>query len=412
MTEDVEARDTGKRVAIIGAGPGGLSAGLALHKQGFHVRVFERHNPMRALGGAILLNAVGIYILRSYGATVDDIETVDLSEFRRYDGRHRVTWKTDPDLIRRAGSSGWIAGTMRSEVYDRMLAVMPPEMLVKGANFSHYEETADGVTVYFEDGSSYDADLVIGADGVSSRVREQLWGNAKLKDVGVTVHLGWTELEGPPRSHMLIHHNDKFQFGFAPLRYQDKDCFEWWFVEKTKKNDRPHADPAGYVAKNIRRFAYPIPDLVKPVDSNDRLVRWVVKYKDPLKKWSKGRVTILGDAAHATSPYAGYGAGMAIEDGYFLGKFLSGRDLSDLEQVTEGLERYDSERVDYTNRVTEFAKTLGIVFHRVPWVVRRFRDFMLDHTKVPDKAINKGYTEDALLLLESILSEQDPVRER
>ncbi|QSE77756.1 FAD-dependent oxidoreductase [Rhodococcus koreensis] len=111
----------------------------------------------------------------------------------------------------------------------------------------------------------------------------------------------------------------------------------------------------------------------------------------------------LGDAAHPTSPYAGYGAGIAIEDGYFLGKALEGRDLSDPQSLREGLAVYDDQRVAYTNKVTSFARFLGRMFHNAPKPVRKVRDFFLDHTKIPDKQISKGYTEDAQKLLRAIL---------
>jgi 2-polyprenyl-6-methoxyphenol hydroxylase-like FAD-dependent oxidoreductase len=94
---------------------------------------------------------------------------------------------------------------------------------------------------------------------------------------------------------------------------------------------------------------------------------------------------------------------MAIEDGFFLGRFLSGRDLTDEVQLKSGLAEFEAARVEYTNKVTVFARTLGKVFHGLPWIARRFRDFMFDHTKVPDKQISKGYTEEAQDLLKALL---------
>jgi 2-polyprenyl-6-methoxyphenol hydroxylase-like FAD-dependent oxidoreductase len=394
----------GKRVAIVGAGPGGISAGIALKNAGFHVRVFERNEAIEPLGGAILLNAIGIYILRSYGLDVSDLYTSGVSsEFRRYDGHFRARWETDEELLQQAGVSGWISGMMRSEVYQRMLTVVPSDMIVTSAKFDRYTESEEGVTLHFQDGSNYEADLVIGADGINSVVREQLWGASELKHLGIAVWLGWCELDGPARTHMIMHHNDKYQLGYAPLRYRNKDCFEYWFVEACAEDQPAPEKPLEYIKGALKNFTYPVRDLLDATDPEHGLFRWVVKYRDPLEKWSHGRVTILGDAAHPTSPYAGYGAGMAIEDGFFLGKFLAGRDLRDISQVQAALQAYDDERVGYCNRTTAFARTMGKVFHNIPAPVRRFRDFMLDHTSIPGKQIDKGYTKDAQLLLESIL---------
>ena len=395
--------EPGKRIAIVGAGPGGVSAGIALRQAGFHVRIFERNDAIEATGGAILLNAVGIYILRSYGVGMDDLYTAGISEFRRYDGHFRARWKTDDDLLKQAGVSGWISGMMRSEVYERMLSVVPADMIVESARFEKYSETPEGVTLHFADGTTYEADLLIGADGINSVLREQLWGPSELKHLGIAVWLGWAKLDGPPRTHMVLHHSDRHQLGYAPLRYQNQDCFEYWFVEPCTEDQAEPADPLVYMRERLDKFAYPVSELLDATDPEKGLFRWVVKSRDPLKAWSRGRVTLLGDAAHPTSPYAGYGAGMAIEDGFFLGKYLAEKDLRDIVQVEAGLQLYDDQRVAYCNRVTGFARTLGTVFHNVPWPVRRFRDFMLDHTRIPEKQISKGYTEDAQLLLKGIL---------
>jgi 2-polyprenyl-6-methoxyphenol hydroxylase-like FAD-dependent oxidoreductase len=150
-----------------------------------------------------------------------------------------------------------------------------------------------------------------------------------------------------------------------------------------------------------------VPQILEATDTSHNLFRWVVKYRDPLKQWSKGRVTIMGDAAHPTSPYAAYGAGMAIEDGYFLAKYLRGRDLSDAKALEIGLRRYDEQRVNYTNQTTAFARFLGRLYHGVPAPLNRLRDLFLDHSSLPEKLISKGVTREAQALLRAVLNPVD-----
>ncbi|WP_078435085.1 FAD-dependent oxidoreductase [Metabacillus halosaccharovorans] len=391
-----------KKVAIIGAGPGGLSAGIALTQAGFDVKIFERHKEIKPLGGAIILNAIGINILRSYGIYADDLATTDTQRFRRYDGHQRVLQQFDKDLLNKANVSGWMAGLMRSDLYKRLLDKIQEEMIVTDHQFISYKEDADGVNILFEDGKSYTADLLVGADGVNSLVRKQLWGESELQHLGIAVWLGWSELEGPDRNEIVLNHSDLHQFGYSPLVYNEKNCFEWWFVEPCTEEQPEPSDPLKYISEKLRNFAYPVPEILMATNSQN-LFRWLIKYRDPLSAWSKGRVTILGDAAHPTSPYAAYGAGMALEDGYFLGKYLAGVDLSNLNDLHDGLLKFDNQRVNYTNNVVGFAKTLGKLFHNSPKSLRILRDFLLDYTKFPERQIVKNSVLEAETLLKTVL---------
>lgn len=402
IKQEAQELNVGKRVAIIGAGPGGLSAGIALQQAGFDVKIFERHKQTKALGGAIILNAIGINILRSYGINADDMATTAIQRFRRFDGHQRVLQQFDPSLLNRANVSGWMAGLMRSELYEKLLDKIPNDMIVNDHEFISYEEGTDGVKIFFGGGKTYTADLLVGADGVNSLVRQQLWGKSELQHLGIAVWLGWSEFEGPDRNEIVLNHSDIHQFGYAPLVFKGKNCFEWWFVEPCGENQPEPSDPLRYISERVKNFAYPVPEMLKATNSQN-LFRWLIKYREPLSAWSKGRVTILGDSAHPTSPYAAYGAGMALEDGYFLGNYLQGVDLSDINALNSGLLKYDNQRVNYTNGVVGFARTLGKTFHNAPKPVRLVRDFMLDHTKFPERQIIKNSVMEAETLLKTVL---------
>lgn len=396
------ASSKGKRIAIIGAGPGGLSAGLALHQAGFDVTVFERHPEIRPLGGAIIINAIVINILRSYGLSIDDtFSGVNKILFKSHTGVLRVFFKMKEEYLERAAVNGWQSGMMRSELYEKMLAVAPEGMLVTGHSLQRYEETADGVTAYYENGKRYDFDLLIGADGINSVVRRQLWGESELKHLGIAVWLGYAEIEDVVRDEIVLRHSDLYQFGYAPLIFKGKPCIEWWMVEPCREHQPEPPDPMGYIKDKVSNFEQPVGKILNATE-DDHFFRWVIKYRQPLPQWSQGRLTIMGDAAHPTSPYAAYGAGMAIEDGFFLGRYLRGRDLSDAASLHEGLKKYDDERLSYCNDATAFARTLGRVFHNTPRPVRMLRDFMLNNTKLMEKNITKNYLGEAASLLQRI----------
>lgn len=318
-----------------------MAAAIALHKAGFEVKIFEKNATVTPLGGAIIMNAIGLVILRQFGVNVEEIFAAGEPQFKRYDGKIRAEFELDKALLDKAGIKGWQSGMMRSDLYERMLRVIPEGMIVTGHGFKDYVEKDDSVQINFENEKRYEADLVIGTDGINSLVRQQLWGASELKHLGIAVWLGWCELEGLSRSNIVLHHNHSYQMGYAPLIHQGKNCFEWWFVESCTENQAKPTDVRAYIQERLKDFTYPCNEIIQNTDPNHQLFRWVVKWRDPLKQWSKGRITILGDAAHPTSPYAAYGAGMAIEDGYFLGKYLANRNLSDKAALSGGLALYD-----------------------------------------------------------------------
>ena len=117
--------------------------------------------------------------------------------------------------------------------------------------------------------------------------------------------------------------------------------------------------------------------------------RWVLRDRKPLKQWSKGRATIVGDAAHPTSPYAAYGAGMATEDGYFLGRRLAGVDLRTTPPSRAALDAFEDPRKPHTARQVQQACMLGKVFHHAPAPLRPVRDAVLDRTPFLQKVVGE-----------------------
>jgi 2-polyprenyl-6-methoxyphenol hydroxylase-like FAD-dependent oxidoreductase len=128
----------------------------------------------------------------------------------------------------------------------------------------------------------------------------------------------------------------------------------------------------------------------------------VIRDRKPLKQWSRGRVTLIGDAAHPTSPYAAYGAGMATEDGYFLGRRLAGLDLTDLATVSRALQEFEDPRRPHTARQSQTAYFLGQLFHHAPRMLAPLRDSIFDHTPFLQKVIGESTPGEILKQLSEI----------
>jgi 2-polyprenyl-6-methoxyphenol hydroxylase-like FAD-dependent oxidoreductase len=142
------------------------------------------------------------------------------------------------------------------------------------------------------------------------------------------------------------------------MMHEGKTGFEWWVVEKSSPTAAVPEDVEAHLRGILNGFADPLPKFPDQTDLSKNVFRWEVYNRPSLKKWSKGRVVGIGDAVHPVSPYAAYGMGMAIEDGYYLARALGGATLSQ-DVVEASIARYEDERVDYCNHHVEFARKLG-----------------------------------------------------
>ena len=151
---------------------------------------------------------------------------------------------------------------------------------------------------------------------------------------------------------------------------------------------RAESDIAAGVDSPVRQF-------IEQTDMNN-LFQWEIYNRKSLKSWWSGRVACVGDAVHPVSPYAGYGMGMAIEDGYFIGKFLGGSDLTDRQVVDRAFRNYEDTRIEYVNGHMHHARNLGRMIHSVPHMAGVVRNLMFRHTSFIRKNLERGYLEDAI----------------
>lgn len=387
----------GKRIAIIGAGPGGISTALALIKKGYDVRVYEKQSEPKAIGGAVLLSVPVLAILRNYGVDIDNFGSYTVTHFCNKQGDARVVMPFNKKVEECMGIKGWHYGVLRSTAFQHMLNLVPKGTIYSDHAFEKYEEKNDGVTVYFSNGTNVEADIVVGSDGIRSGVSKQAFGDPKLFHVGIRLWLAWTDfVEGIPPNFGFVSHDEKYQASFFPMLHDGKPGFEWWVVEPANEGDPVPSDPIAHLNNILKDWAEPMPRFPNLTNPETQLFRWEIYNRPSLKKWSKNRIVCLGDAVHPVSPYAAYGMGMAIEDGYFLAKYLDGRELT-ATTTKDAFEKFEAQRVEYVNTQVEFARTLGKVFHRVPKPLAKFRDFLFDNTKILEKNLVKGYLKAAEL---------------
>ena len=373
-------------IAVIGAGPGGMATALAAIRVGFEVALFEKAPEVRAAGNILNLWPPPQKVLKLIGVDTDDLGAPCHTTFRRYDGKLRADVRLTPEVEREYG--GGFIGLLRRGLYDRMMAALPEGVLRLDHRLGSMVDQHDKVRLGFANKSSFEADIVVGADGLHSFVRRALWGEQPIRRQLLHLVGGWLFDERGSDGEGVVAHDRTTQASYTPIRHEGRWGYEWWVLEAFDPADPEPKDLKTFAQIRARQFSPYLRDLIErsPVEN---LQRWEIRDRPPLKQWSRGRTTLVGDAAHPTSPYAAYGAGMSIEDGYFLARELADVPIRDTDAVTEALQRYEDYRKPHTSEVTEGAYKTGRLFHHMPRSLRAMRDVVFDHTPLLQKLIGQ-----------------------
>lgn len=380
----------------MGGGPGAISTALAFHSRGFDVRVFERQPECKAIGGAVLLSVPVLAILRSYGVGSDKFGSHTITHFKNKAGLDRVILPFNKEVNRRMGIKGWHYGELRSSIFKEMIKLVPDGMILTDHEVVGYVEHDNEVTAEFKNGKKVTADIIVGADGIRSVISHQAFGDPKLFHTGIRLWLAWCDkMEGIPPNFGFVSHDSQYQASFFPMLHEGKPGFEWWIVEPSSPTTPVPTDPKAHIQKILNGWCDLMPRFPDATDFDTQVFRWDIYNRPSQSKWSKGRIVWVGDAIHPVSPYAAYGMGMAIEDGYYLAKYLDGVDLTNAAAVNAEFELYEAKRVNYVNHNMEFARYLGYMFHHLPQPFAKARDMIFDHTPVLGKLLCPGYLKKA-----------------
>ncbi|MET9084914.1 NAD(P)/FAD-dependent oxidoreductase [Streptomyces sp. NPDC004237] len=389
------------RVAVIGGGPAGMATALSVHQAGHDVVLFERYPQARAAGNILNLWPAPIKALGLIGVDTEDLGAPCHSQFRNARGHVRVDFQLPEDVIR--DYRGGFVGLLRPELYQRLLNALPPGTLQVNHTVERVEQDESGVRVHLAGGEVHECDVVVGADGIDSLVRRTLWGDRPKREHNLHIFGGFTfdDSLSAERGLSVILHDRTTQGAWTSIRHKGRDGFQWWMLTAHDATKEFTGDLHTTAMRLARGFADPLPRVIAATDPAN-VQRWQLRDRKPIKQWSDGRATLVGDAAHPTSPYAAYGAGMAIEDGYFLGRRLAGVDLRDHTQVRRALQDFETPRKPHTARQSQQAYVLGQLFHHAPAPLRVVRDAILDHTPLLQKVVGDASPAQILKQLDEI----------
>lgn len=356
--------DNGWKIAIVGGGIGGLTLGLALREQGIAVDIYEQAGELREVGAAVALSANATRFYERIGlgdrfaGLAFEIRTLIHRDGRsgRVIGRH----KGRPSYREQFGAPYW--GIHRADLQKILSGALGMERVHLGQRLVDIAQGGDEVTLRFADGSSTTSNFVVGGDGARSAVRHWMLG---YDDV---LYSGCSAFRGIVAPALLdkLPEPDAIQFWMGPgghlLHYPIGNGDQNFLLVERQPSPWPSREwtlPT-CEGEQMARFKDWHPAVAQMIAAVPTSPRWGLFHRPPLSRWSKGRVTLIGDAAHALVPHHGQGANQTIEDAVVLARCLA---ESSPKQFAEAQERYERLRRGRTRKVQYASITTADMLH-------------------------------------------------
>ncbi|MGL1888482.1 MAG: FAD-dependent monooxygenase [Reichenbachiella sp.] len=357
------------KYSIIGAGIGGLCTALAFEKKGIEYQVFEKAAILSEIGAGIWLSPNALQVLESLdvleevmskGNSIDRItiakaDLAPLSDF-------------DQQVIKEKFGYSTIA-IHRAALQKLLIEKIPQDKIHLGKGFSSFEKQSTGkIKIEFDDQSITETDYLIGADGIHSKVRSQLFPESKTRYSGQTCWRGIADFEFDTdfehRGAELW--GNQVRFGLSKIA-QDK--VYWFAVALDEPNLKDEPSLVKEKLLNLYADFNPLVQQLISATPSDKIMRNDINDLKPLKNWHKDNICLIGDAGHATTPNMGQGGAQAIEDAYYLSHLIATKPDQNV------FEAFQQQRNKKVKAIVQQSWTTGKMAH---WKYGKgFRNFIL-----------------------------------
>lgn len=342
-----------KKIIIIGGGIGGLCAAIALQKKGIEAHVYEKVSQLKGIGAGITLSINAVKALQKVGLDKALLESGQaLQRMRILNERGNKIAETDlTPVAQKYGTTNF--SIHRAVLHERLLAHLQAGTLHCGKAFASLSQDDEKVQVQFEDGTTAEGDALLAFDGIHSAVRKQLLPTAQLRYSGYTCWravIDYAPEAGTGQATETWGRGKRF--GVVPVGNGKL----YWFATANAKENDPTMKSMGTKALSdyFSDFHQPVGEILN-ITRNEQLIWNDIIDLKPIRQYTFGRVALAGDAAHATTPNMGQGAGMAIEDAIVLARLLSEH------KPESGLKLYEKLRIRRTHNIVKSSYQLGSV---------------------------------------------------
>ena len=340
-----------KSIGIVGGGIGGIATAVALHQAGLNPVVYEKSSRLREIGAGMMIWPNAARVLQEFGL---------LEEVVARSGRNThflVRTRNGRILMRIALGHFEVPAVCmrRGDLLSILLTALPPECLRLGYELEYLKQGGGKVRLFFKDGRMEEHAAVVGADGVRSRVRSQLFGVSEPIYRGYTVWRGLARYDGDAVAAGFNSESWGIGKRFGILNTGHRRFT--WYATANVPAGQPDA-ACGRKQELQRLFAGwhdPIADFLAATDETE-ILKNAARDIRPLRRWGEGLITLLGDAAHPCTPNLGQGGCMALEDALVLAKSIV-REAS----LRAGLQRYETLRVNRTKHIQQRSLLIGYV---------------------------------------------------
>lgn len=348
-------------IDIIGGGIGGLTTGIALKRKGLTVRIFEQASELKNVGAGIVLanNAMQVYKrlglsdeITSKGNTISQINIVD-QKFKIISNTNLQYFEKKHNLKNVAIHRAVLQQILINQFSEEELFLDHKlETIVLGNTIS---------TLKFENGKTYSSELVVGADGIYSKVRTCLFDAVQLRKANQLCWRGVLNFDLPKeyQQKAIEGWGNNTRFGFVQL---SKGLVYWYALKSGQKQTTMRIE-------DFKEYGSLVTKMIK--ETKDIHMSEISDIQ-PFKNWSVGNVCLLGDAAHATTPNLGQGACQAIEDAYVLAACFKKN-----KNVSKVFDEYESIRIKKAHKVVTTSWQVGKIAHLSNPLLRTIRDFLL-----------------------------------